>query len=208
MRGATAGVIAAAAWACGEPLLGKAFGTPFSDVRLLGRVVTHGRAWPVAGVALHLANGAAFGTAFERLGLRGVRLGILAAQVENLLVWPGMFLVDRTHPDRRDGSWPRLATDRRVVAYEVATHALFGAVLGALARPGVSFRSMGLRPELPKELLIVHPPVATSAKTRKTNPQTVKSPKEPRPRRTARLETIDGAVARSSPPLPPTNARD
>jgi hypothetical protein len=129
VRGAAAGVVAAAAWAAAEPVLGRALGTPFSDVRLLGRVTTRGRAWPAAGVALHLANGAAFGIAFERLGLCGV-----AAQAENLLLWPGMLAVDRLHPDRRSGRWPRLATDRRVIAYEVATHALFGAVLGALAR--------------------------------------------------------------------------
>jgi hypothetical protein len=127
-------VVAAAAWAAAEPALGRAVGTRFSDVRLLGGIATRGRAWPVAGVALHLANGAAFGIAFERLGFRGVRQGVLAAQAENLALWPGMLAVDRLHPDRRSGSWPRLATDRRVIAYEVATHALFGAVVGALAR--------------------------------------------------------------------------
>jgi hypothetical protein len=134
VRGAAAGVVAAAVWAAAEPVLGRVAGTPFSDVRLLGRVTTRGRGWPAAGVVLHLANGAAFGVAFERLGLRGVRQGVLAAQAENLLLWPGMLAVDRLHPDRRSGAWPRLATDRRVIAYEVATHALFGAALGALTR--------------------------------------------------------------------------
>ena len=73
MRGPTAGVIAAATWAAAEPALGQLLGTPFSDVRLLGRVVTRGPAWPAAGPALHLANGAAFGWTFERLGLRGAK---------------------------------------------------------------------------------------------------------------------------------------
>jgi hypothetical protein len=83
---------------------------------------------------VHLANGAAFGWAFERLGLRGVRLGILAATLEKVALWPAMIVVDRIHPDRRDGTWPRLTTNTRVVAYEAATHVLFGAVLATLAR--------------------------------------------------------------------------
>jgi hypothetical protein len=75
MRGAAAGAIAAAAWAAGEPVLGRLVRTPYSDVRLLGRLVTRNRAWPMAGAALHLVNGAAFGTAFELAGLRGVKAG-------------------------------------------------------------------------------------------------------------------------------------
>jgi hypothetical protein len=107
---------------------------PYSDVRLLGRLVTGGRAWPVAGVAVHLANGAAFGAAFELAGLRGARAGIIAAQVENLAFWPAMAVVDRVHPDRRNGTWPPLLRNRRIALYEVTVHALFGAVLGALVK--------------------------------------------------------------------------
>ena len=135
VEGARAGGIAALAWAAAEPSLGRIFGTPYSDVRLLGRLVTRGRAWPVAGVALHLANGALFGAASRALGLRGVRRGVLAVEVENLALWPVTLVVDRIHPDRRDGTWPPLARSPRVGAYEIAGHALFGAVLGALTRP-------------------------------------------------------------------------
>ena len=134
MKGAHAGVVAAAVWAAAEPALGRLLRTPYNDVRLLGRPVTPGRAWPVTGVALHLANGALFGAAFERLGLHGIRRGLLAAEVENLALWPGMIVLDRIHPDRRNGSWPRLVTSPRIAAYEVAAHAIFGAVLGALVR--------------------------------------------------------------------------
>jgi hypothetical protein len=132
VRGATSGAAAAAVWAAADPLVRKVAGTPYSDIRLLGRIVTRGRAWPVAGLALHVANGAAFGAAFERLGLRGVKAGIVAAQVENTLLWPTMTIVDRFHPDRRDGTWPPLARNPRVVAQEVVGHAIFGAVLGRL----------------------------------------------------------------------------
>jgi hypothetical protein len=141
LDGAAAGVFAAAAWAASEPVLRRLARTPFSDVRLLGRTVTCTSAWPVAGVALHLANGALFGVGFRRAGLRGVRAGMAAAQLENLALWPAFAVVDRTHPDRRDGSWPPLLRNRRVAAYEVVTHALFGTVLGALTRRAVSDKS-------------------------------------------------------------------
>ena len=133
-RGPRAGIIAAAVWAASEPLAGRLFRTPYSDLRLLGAVVTRGPLWWPAGLALHLANGAVFGAAFERMGGGGWKQGMLAAQLENVGLWPGMALVDRLHPDRKSGAWPRLLTNGRVFAYEAAVHALFGAVLGALLR--------------------------------------------------------------------------
>jgi hypothetical protein len=136
LRGALAGMTAAAAWAVAGPVASRLFRPPpgYSDVRLLGAVVTQGRAWRPVGVALHLGNGALFGLVFERLGGRGVGQGVLAAQAENLALWPGMALVDRLHPDRRSGVWPRLLGNRRVFAYEAAVHSVFGVVLGLLLR--------------------------------------------------------------------------
>ncbi|MBD0290679.1 MAG: hypothetical protein ICV74_05435, partial [Thermoleophilia bacterium] len=124
-RGARAGIAAAAAWAAAEPVLGRLLGTPYSDLRLLGAPLAR-RRWRAAGLALHLANGAVFGAAFERLGGRGAVAGGLAAQVENLVLWPAMAVVDRVHPDRRSGAWPPLLGNARVFAYEVAAHAIFG----------------------------------------------------------------------------------
>ena len=109
------------------------FDTPYSDVRLLGAPLSR-RHWRLAGTALHLANGAAAGVLFHRLGLRGWKVGVTAAVAENMLVWPGMALVDRLHPDRRSGVWPPLLRNGRVFAQETAVHALFGAVLGLLLR--------------------------------------------------------------------------
>lgn len=129
MKGSVAGAAAAGAWAAAEPALGRVFRTEYSDVRLLGGLTGRG---PAFGLALHLGNGAVFGAAFERLGWRGVGRAILAAEAENLLLWPGMALVDRLHPDRRAGRWPPLLRNGRVFAYEVTVHALFGAVLGIL----------------------------------------------------------------------------
>jgi hypothetical protein len=125
-------MVAAGAWAAVEPALGRVFRTPYSDVRLLGAPVTRGPLWPAAGLAAHLANGAVFGAVFERAGGRGVARGLAAAQVENLALWPAMAVVDRLHPDRRSGAWPPLLRNGRVFAYEVATHAVFGVVLGLL----------------------------------------------------------------------------
>jgi hypothetical protein len=88
----------------------------------------------MAGAALHLVNGAAFGTAFELAGLRGVKAGVTAAEAENLAFWPAFAVLDRVHPDRRDGSWPPLLRNRRIALYEVTVHALFGSILGALVR--------------------------------------------------------------------------
>jgi hypothetical protein len=134
VRGAVAGAAAAAVWAAGDPLLRQLADTSYSDVRLLGRLATRGRAWPVAGLAIHMTNGAIFGAAFERLGLRGMKAGVVAAEVENTLLWPTMAIADRIHPDRRDGTWPPLVGNVRVAAQEVVGHAIFGAVLGALVR--------------------------------------------------------------------------
>jgi hypothetical protein len=95
-------------------------------------MATRTRAWPAAGLALHLVNGSVFGALFERAGLRGVKAGVAAAQLENAALWPALAIVDRVHPDRRSGAWPPLATSPRIAAYEIVAHALFGAILGAL----------------------------------------------------------------------------
>ena len=131
MRGAVAGIAAAAAWIAAEPVARRICGTPFTDVRALGRPVSRTH-WRAAGTAIHLANGAAAGIAFERLGLRGWKAGVAVFQAEHLATWPLMVVVDRWHPDRRSGVWPPLARNSRVFAQEAAVHALFGAVLGLL----------------------------------------------------------------------------
>jgi len=133
MRGMAAGIGAAAVWAAAEPAMGRAFGVPwYSDRRLLGGLLRIG---PKAAIAVHLANGALFGATFERLGLRGPVKGVAMAQAESLGLWAFMAVVDRVHEDRRNGEWPPLARNGRVFAYEVAVHALFGAVLGGLLSP-------------------------------------------------------------------------
>ena len=133
VHAAAAGVAAAAAWAVAEPLLRRSFGTPYSDVRLLGRPFSR-RHWRAAGLALHLGNGAAAGIFCHRIGVRRPGHAIALFQAENLAAWPLMVAVDRRHPDRRSGAWPPLLRNPRVFGQEVVAHAIFGAVLGALLR--------------------------------------------------------------------------
>jgi hypothetical protein len=134
VRGAVAGAVAAAVWVAAEPLGQRVFRTPYSDVRLLGALLTARASWRRVGIAAHLANGALFGATFERMGGGGWRQGLVAAELENLILWPAMAVVDRIHPDRRRGSWPPLVSNPRVFAYEATMHALFGVVLGLLHR--------------------------------------------------------------------------
>ena len=126
-----AGIAAGAVWVAAEPVAQRIFGTTYSDVRALGRPFSQ-RHWRATGTAIHLANCAAAGIAFERLGLRGWKWGVAVFQLEGIALWPLMAVVDRRHPDRRSGAWPPLLRNGRVFAQEAAVHAVFGAVLGAL----------------------------------------------------------------------------
>ena len=135
VRGAVAGAVAAAVWVAAEPLGQRVFRTPYSDVRLLGALLTAGGPWRRVGIAAHLANGAVFGATFNLMGGGGWRQGLVAAELENLVLWPTMALADRIHSDRRNGSWPPLVSSPRVFAYEATMHALFGVVLGLLHPP-------------------------------------------------------------------------
>jgi hypothetical protein len=79
--------------------------------------------WPRA---LHVANGALFGLAYDELrrrtGRDGVGFGITVALVESTALWPLVALIDR-----------KQATDARAFASASVGHAFFGALLGALA---------------------------------------------------------------------------
>ena len=135
LRAALAGSTAAAVWVAAEPAARRLLRTPYSDVRLLGAPISR-RHWRAVGTAVHLGNGAVAGILSDRLGVRGPRAAALLFQAENLAAWPLMAAVDRFHPDRRSGAWPRLLTNRRVFAQEAVLHLVFGAVLGRLLRHG------------------------------------------------------------------------
>jgi hypothetical protein len=137
VRGALAGAVAAGVWAAVEPALGRALRTGYTDVRFLGRFLPTGRAWPAAGLAWHVANGAAFGAVFGSLGGGGWKRGLTAAEAENALTYPLLPVVARRHPDYRSVEWAG-PEGRRILVQETIVHGLFGAVLGGLTgRPGL-----------------------------------------------------------------------
>lgn len=136
LRAAVAGAAAAGVWAAAEPALRRATGGYHSQPRLIGALVAPDRAWRWAGTAVHLANGAMFGVAFERLGGHGACRGVLAAEAENALLWPLTGVLDRLHPDVRSGRWPPLLRSPHAFAQEVLGHAVFGVVLGGFIRRG------------------------------------------------------------------------
>ena len=136
-RAAVAGAGAAVAWAAIEPLDRRLLRLDYSDVALLGKLVTRSRWWPAAGLALHAANGAAFGLAFEqarrRTGTEPRRLALSLALVENFATFPLASQLERWHPASGE---PGLAPfwNVRGLAQATVRHALFGLVLGRLAR--------------------------------------------------------------------------
>lgn len=130
-RAAAAGAGAALCWAALEPLDRRLFRHDYSDVALLGKAVTRSAAWPVAGLAMHAANGAVFGVAAELVRRRRPVSGVTLALAEHVALFPLGYFVDRHHPARGERglaplfSWP---------AFGQATvrHAMFGAVLDRL----------------------------------------------------------------------------
>jgi xanthosine utilization system XapX-like protein len=119
--------MAAAVWAAQQPLDKRVFRSDYDDVELLGKLVTRDSGWQAAGLAIHLANGAAFGAVYSLLRplvpgppqLAGVTAGL----TEHVATWPLTALVDR-----------RLAGDRRAFAQSAWRHALFGLVMGEVER--------------------------------------------------------------------------
>jgi hypothetical protein len=136
LRGAIAGALAAGVWAAQMPLDKRAFKSDFDDIALLGKALMRGEAWPAAGWALHLQNGALFGAAYAniapRLPLPSWARGPVAASAENLLTWPLTALTDRLHPARKE--LPTLLSNPRAFGQSAWRHLLFGVLLGELER--------------------------------------------------------------------------
>jgi hypothetical protein len=136
VRSAAAGAVAAAVWALEEPLDMRVVGHDYSDVALLGKLVTRGPNWWGVGLAVHIANGAVFGLAYEearrRVRVDPQRLALGIAMGEHLVLFSLGALVDRYHPARGEPGLARLMSGR---AFVQATwrHALFGWTLGRLA---------------------------------------------------------------------------
>ncbi len=135
---AIAGAVAATAWSLLEPIDRRIFRCDYSDVALLGKAVTRGPFWRPVGLAMHAANGAVFGLAFaeaqRRLPIPKRRLALGMALAEHAALYPLSYFVDRYHPARGEDGIPPLLTNGRAFAQATARHALFGLLLGRLAR--------------------------------------------------------------------------
>src|SRR5579884_1335493 len=124
-RAAAAGAAGTLLWAAVEPLDKRLFRHDYSDIALLGKFATRSRAWPLAGLAIHAANGAAFGLAYSELRRRTRITTMQLALAEHVALFPLGALVDRFHPARGE---PGLAKLFSLRAFGQATvrHALFG----------------------------------------------------------------------------------
>jgi len=135
-RGALAGTAAAGVWAAQAPLDKRVFRFDYDDPEILGKAVTRGRAWPVIGLALHLANGALFGAVYAsaapRMPVPPWARGPLAGLAEHLATWPLASVSAGIHPAREE--LPRVAGNARAFAQATWRHLLFGVVLGELER--------------------------------------------------------------------------
>ena len=122
-------------WAALEPVDRRLFGHDYSDIAVLGKAFTRGPGWRPIGLALHALNGAIFGLVYDEAARRTDRRGLAVelALVEHLTLFSTGALVDRYHPARGEPGVERLFSAR---AFGQATvrHALFGVVLGRLAR--------------------------------------------------------------------------
>jgi hypothetical protein len=136
IQAALAGAAAAAVWGALEPLDQRWFHFPYSDIALLGKLVTRGPHWRAAGWVVHVTNGAVAGLVFwalfEWLGGNAFWFAIAFAIVEHLVTYPLVILTDRFHPARGAPELPRMAGSGRAFGQATFRHLLFGVVLGVL----------------------------------------------------------------------------
>jgi hypothetical protein len=139
VRPAAAGAVAATAWALLEPLDKRVLRCDYSDVAVLGKAVTRGPGWPAVGLALHVFNGAVFGLAYDaarrHVAVEPRRLALAMALAEHVALYPLSYFVDRYHPARGEKGVPPLLTNARAFGQATVRHAVFGLLLGRLARP-------------------------------------------------------------------------
>jgi len=138
-RSAAAGAAAATVWALQEPIDQRLLRCDYSDVAVLGKEVTRGPGWRVAGLVLHAVNGAIFGLVFHalqrRLRLDSRRLALGMALCEHVSLYPLSYFVDHYHPARGELGVPPLLTNPRAFTQATWRHTLFAVVFGWLWHP-------------------------------------------------------------------------
>lgn len=129
-----AGAIAGVAWRAAEPTLRRLFGHPYSDPELATAFVTRGRLQPLLDYAVQAAGGGTFAEVFTRCGGRSTSAALAATMAENALLLAAAPIVDRIHPDVRDGTWPPLTGNPRAAGVSVSGHVFYALLLGLLLR--------------------------------------------------------------------------
>jgi hypothetical protein len=137
LRAVAAGSVAALVWGALEPLDRRLFRHDYSDVAVLGKAFTQGPGWRPLGFAIHALNGAIFGAVYYEIAKRvrrnPRRLALELALLEHMMLFPTGMLVDRHHPARGEPGVARLFSPQ-AFAQATVRHALFGVLLGRLAR--------------------------------------------------------------------------
>ena len=136
LQAALAGATAAAVWGLVEPYDQRLFRFPYSDIAILGKLVTRGPHWRAAGWTMHVVNGAVAGLVFwalyDLIGGNAFWFAVAFAMVEHLVTYPLTLLTDRFHPARGAPELPPMSRSGRAFAQATFRHLLFGVVLGAL----------------------------------------------------------------------------
>jgi hypothetical protein len=121
LRGAAAGAVAAAVWAAQEPIDMRVFGVDYSDPELLAKPIGGSR---LAGIPIHLGNGAIFGAIYALVARhapgRAALKGAAAGMAEHIATWPAMRFLPGVN----------LWGNHRAFAQAAWRHLLFGVVLG------------------------------------------------------------------------------
>lgn len=134
-RGAVAGAIGAVGFMLAMGIDLAITRQRTNDLRLLSGMIPGGRRlWPVIGSISHVTNGIALGAIFSRVhhGLPGPTWlrGVIFGQVENMMLWPVMVVLDHIHPGMKRGDLEPYNRPGPFII-EVIRHAVFGAVMGA-----------------------------------------------------------------------------
>jgi hypothetical protein len=136
LKAVAAGAGAALVWGAFEALDRRIFRHDYSDVAVLGKAFVRGSGWRPLGFAIHAVNGAIFGAVYYEIAKRVARdprrLAVELALLEHVALFPTGILVDRFHPARGEPGVAKLFSPQ-AFGQATARHALFGAVLGALA---------------------------------------------------------------------------
>jgi hypothetical protein len=131
---AVAGAVAGIVWRAVEPRLQRVFGHPYSDPELATAFITRGRLQPALDYVVQATGGATFGVVFTRLGGRTTKQSVAATLGENVALLACSPLIDRIHPDVRDGTWPPLTGNPRAAGVSLSGHLLYALLFSALVR--------------------------------------------------------------------------